>query len=145
MEWKLYYDDQTTFSDEDGSWQDAPAWGVVAIVTADSYVGRIIDSPRRDPEYCDDYYIWPQGKQTPACADFGGLVDMLVREGHMTGVQLVADFTLDELTGWGVKFGRAVDNDRWRELAAWVLADADATFDPGVPTDERPPVPPISG
>lgn len=30
-EWLIYYDDETTFSSEDGTWADAPAYGVQII------------------------------------------------------------------------------------------------------------------
>jgi hypothetical protein len=32
MDWKIYYQDETTYSDEDGSWEDAPADGVICVI-----------------------------------------------------------------------------------------------------------------
>jgi len=34
MKWKIYYDDDSTYSNEDGAWVDAPAHGVVVVVVA---------------------------------------------------------------------------------------------------------------
>lgn len=52
--WRIYYDNGLTFSDEDGTLKEAPAFGVQAIVC--------------DPD------IWHGG-------DFTGLIDYLVRTG----------------------------------------------------------------
>lgn len=35
MDWRIYYSDGTTFSDEDGPWVIAPPKGVVCVVTLD--------------------------------------------------------------------------------------------------------------
>lgn len=32
MRWKIYYDDATTFSSEDGTWEQAPSDGVLFVV-----------------------------------------------------------------------------------------------------------------
>lgn len=40
MKWKIYYDDGSTFSDEDGRVYDAPALGVQVIAQEDPDVGR---------------------------------------------------------------------------------------------------------
>ena len=42
MIWEIYYDDGTTFSDLEGTPQDAPSFGVIAVVSPDETVGRII-------------------------------------------------------------------------------------------------------
>ena len=39
MKWKIYYTDGTTFSNKDGNPEDAPGWGVAAVVQEDSVVG----------------------------------------------------------------------------------------------------------
>lgn len=41
--WKIYYDDDTTFSSEDGSWEEAPLDGVLVIIqTLGKDEGRFI-------------------------------------------------------------------------------------------------------
>lgn len=52
--WRIYYDDGSTFSDEDGTLKDAPAFGVQAVVC--------------DPD------LWGTG-------DFVGLIDYLIKIG----------------------------------------------------------------
>ena len=42
MDWKIYYTDGETFSSEDGTWEDAPADGIVAVVVADEDYGRYV-------------------------------------------------------------------------------------------------------
>ncbi len=32
MAWRIYYDNETTFSSEDGTWSEAPSQGVLAVV-----------------------------------------------------------------------------------------------------------------
>jgi len=54
VRWRVYYGDGSTFSDEDGTLQDAPAFGVQAIVC--------------QPD------LWHSG-------DFVGLIDFLMRKG----------------------------------------------------------------
>jgi len=54
VNWRIYYDDGSTFSNEDGSLQDAPAFGVQAVVC--------------DPD------LWGTG-------DFVGLIDYLIKIG----------------------------------------------------------------
>lgn len=42
MTWKIYYVDDTTFSSDDGKWDDAPANGVVCVVVTDPDYGRYV-------------------------------------------------------------------------------------------------------
>lgn len=42
IQWRVYYEDDSTFSNEDGSPENAPVLGVVCIVLKDPTVGRMI-------------------------------------------------------------------------------------------------------
>lgn len=42
MEWRIYYADGTTFSDQDGAWDDGPLDGVICVVVADPDYGRYV-------------------------------------------------------------------------------------------------------
>lgn len=142
VEWKLYYGDRSTFSNLDGSWGEAPAWGVAAIAIRDQYVGREIDTPRHPG--CGDYYVWTTYSPRPWWVDCGGLMDHLVTVGYMTSDMRVTDVPLDSMLAAGVKFGRTLDNPVWRPLAEWIVADADQTFIEGIGS-ERPGPPALSG
>lgn len=39
LRWKIYYVDGSTFSNQDGSPEDAPGWGVVAVIQEDDVTG----------------------------------------------------------------------------------------------------------
>ena len=140
--WKLYYDDRTTFSNQDGEWLDAPPWGVMAVAVADEYAARTIDKAR--DVGCGDYYIWAKDAPQPWWADCGGLLDHLLRVGVMAVGQSLSDIPVYDLIGAGVKFGRAVDDEKWAAHSRWIVADADETF--GFPRNaRRRPAPAISG
>lgn len=60
IQWRIYYEDGSTFSNEDGTLQEAPAFGVMCVVCE---AGSI-----EHPEH------W-------GCGDFVGLIDYLARSG----------------------------------------------------------------
>lgn len=72
MQWKIYYDNGSTFSDVDGKPHEAPALGVQAVVQADSTVGRQVIQGR-------DFYYFEDGLWNSA--DVFGLWDYLCRPG----------------------------------------------------------------
>lgn len=131
MDWKLYYDDRSTFSSEDGSWLDAPVWGVLGLASPDKWVGREIDTGRPPGLVTDlsgDYYVWAIDAPKPWWVDMGGLMDFLVHKNLMTLDMRLSEVPVQVLIDAGVKFGRSIDNARWRELWPWVVHDADETF-----------------
>jgi hypothetical protein len=75
MNWRIYYDDATTFSDEDGSPEAAPPWGVVAVVTRNPDDPREVTSVH-GPRF--DYFIW-DGREWWGC-DYTGLIDRLAHQ-----------------------------------------------------------------
>lgn len=44
LEWKIYYENLDTYSNEDGPWEDAPGFGLIAVLTLDTtgVVGRFM-------------------------------------------------------------------------------------------------------
>ena len=109
MQWKLYYGDGTTFSDQDGSPADAPAWDVQVIaMAADISIGRRTAS--------NDYYWFEHGQWFGG--DFVGLIDFLARSGV-------------------VKFGRSIPRPKFEILLNKAVLDPDLPMktatEPGEP------------
>lgn len=97
MEWKIYYGDGHTFSDEDGSPKDASPLGVQVIVQSDDEVGRRI-------LHGYDYY-WYEGEWFGG--DVFGLWDFLAR------------------AVGPVRFGRLIPLADFREIYATAQKDPD--------------------
>lgn len=100
--WRLYYDDGSTFSSEDGGPQDAPARGVIAILQPDPDVGHHVVTGF-------DYY-W-------------------IRDGVWFGGDLFGLFDHLITPGWkAVKFGRTTSNAEYRAIVARATADRKAAM-----------------
>lgn len=95
--WRIYYDDGSTFSSNDGPPEDAPALGVICIAQPDPEVGRHIVSGF---DYYWFTYEWWGG-------DLFGLFDYLITPGHKT-----------------VKFGRTVSNTDFSEIVNRAKTDS---------------------
>ena len=111
MRWKIYYDDGTTFSDEDGSLEDAPARGVQAIVCKDERLGWVVETG------CD-YYVWKDGRFY--ARDIFGLFDFLIDSGL-------------------VKFGRTITSMEYNQVFQRALEDAAFARKGGYDRRERKP------
>jgi hypothetical protein len=78
MDWRIYYSDGATFSDEDGPPEAAEGLGVLLIVQWDDELKRTEilhgDGPR-----VVDWYWWEGGVWL--CGDFSGMVQHLVGPG----------------------------------------------------------------
>jgi hypothetical protein len=148
--WCLYYTNQSTFTDNDGAWLEAPAWKIAALAIRNPLGGRWIDGLAegfaRDGGVvgCGDYYIWLNDSDHPWRVDCGGLFDYLIDEGVMHTGGTLEQISPDVLIGAGVKFGRNVNDGDWPSLAEWIVADADERFGKGT-NAARKPAPPISG
>jgi len=97
VDWEIYYNDESTFSDEDGGPGDAPGSGVVAIVCKDSLHEWVIVSR-------EDYYIYRHNEGEWYGVDINGLWDYLNTGGNSH-----------------VKFGRTIatkEFQRIHEIAA---------------------------
>jgi hypothetical protein len=99
LNWKIYYDNGNTYSDGDGSVEDAPGLGVLGISIADSIVGRHLVSRR-------DYYWYDLGRWFGG--DVFGLWDYLQRPGFKK-----------------VIFGRSTTNEDWNTALKRMLEDPD--------------------
>ncbi|OGS01551.1 MAG: hypothetical protein A2V88_02690 [Elusimicrobia bacterium RBG_16_66_12] len=80
MRWKIYYDDRTTFSSEDGRWSDAPTDGVLFVV--------VWDERGKTPYSGADYY-YMEGDQLCSTHDLGPLLRKLgiVKFGRWTSIR----------------------------------------------------------
>ena len=103
--WRIYYTDDTTFSELDGNPKDAPGLGVVCIVQLDPDTGRSIVSR-------NDWYCYRLDSGTWWGHDLFGLLDQLTndRPGHVHAV----------------KAGRTVSSPDFQRIYA--LADTDTDF-----------------
>jgi hypothetical protein len=96
MEWQIFYDDDSTFSSEDGGPEAAPCRGVIAIVCRDPGAGFLVCSRF-------DFYHWREDGWYGG--EFVGLIDYLFEPGWKT-----------------VKFGRTIDNQKFQEIHARAAA-----------------------
>lgn len=119
MRWRLYYDDGSTFDNDDGAWNDAPHLGVITLVTEDPDVGRELDHGARG-----EFYAWWPEASKPWGFDRIGILDYLQEIGFETSTHL-ADLSLDEWRDAGVKLGRSVDNKVFRAVIAAATSDPD--------------------
>lgn len=70
--WRVYYDDGSSFSSEDGPPEQAPRSGVQLIAVSDINCGKLL-------WHGSDYYCWQEGEWVPRC-DMG-LQDYLDQPG----------------------------------------------------------------
>lgn len=118
--WKLYYGDRTIFSSEDGDWSDAPYLNVAGLAVPDAITERQIVT--------GDFYVFPPYTEQPYSPELMGLLDYLQLSGFASTSSTLADLSLDDMERFGVKLGRMYDNDAWRDLWDWMVADADAVW-----------------
>lgn len=72
MNWKIFYGDGSTFSDQDGLCRDAPATNIQVIAQANPTVGRELLSGK-------DFYFQLRGEWIGT--DLPGLLDHLMEDG----------------------------------------------------------------
>ena len=120
LRWKLYYGDGDTFSDADGSWEDAPARDVQALVIEHEDVGYEVNEGSDGTIH---NYIWWPGQPHPWGTDHYGTLDYLVAVGALAPDEPVDTLSMADLVEAGVKVGRSISSDRWREVIAAARAD----------------------
>ena len=126
--WRIYYGDGTTAEgDTQAGWDAAPALGVQAVVAADELPLSDVRSIGRAVYFGMPFYIWLYRGATPIACDVIGLLDNLVQRGLATLDSRIADFSLNDLAGFGVKTGRSISADLFDQI---LVA---ATHDPGFP------------
>ena len=74
IKWQIYYDDGSTFSDEDGLPAEAPGHGIQIIAEADPVVGLQLQSGKD---------FWIRRNDRWIGVDLVGLLDHLVSTGHV--------------------------------------------------------------
>ena len=100
MDWKIYYADGSTFSDEDGDWNGAPADGVCCVVVRDEDYGRFVLNGL-------NFYYMPQG-------------------GRPTDVSHTSDINpqLRAQAPW-LKHGVGSSREQWKEVLLRACKDED--------------------
>ena len=100
MDWRIYYDDGSTFDSSQGEPEDAPGFGIALIVAQNSQVGRVLLQGF-------DFVYW-NGTNWAGC-DFFGLVDRLAHR----------------LPTRAVSVGRMIETHIWGEIYERAKADPD--------------------
>lgn len=121
IDWKLYFDDDTTWTNEDGAWEDAPKLGVVVLVIRDpsGQWGRWVHSgyqPPTDYPKGNDYYVKHPAENEPYATDKEGLGLFLKRQGAAEAC---------------VKYGAMVPYKKWTAIQDKAVHDPD--FPRGTP------------
>jgi hypothetical protein len=102
LKWRIYYDDYTTFSSDDGTPLEAPPFGVIAIPFPNTDTGRGI-------VHYHDWYFWHLRDLRWWGSDIHGLLDLLLHNAPITAI----------------KQGRSVSNTVFARIYARALADPD--------------------
>ena len=74
MKWRIYYEDNSTFSNTDGEPWDAPTSGVLVVGCDNDEVGRVL-------VYGQSYYFWWEEHKQWWAGNIIGLFDYLNRPG----------------------------------------------------------------
>jgi hypothetical protein len=110
FQWRIYYDNGTTFDDQDGSPEDAPAHGLIAIVQRNDEVGRTVTNGW-------DYYYYntdPKGEGWWGC-EIHGLLDRLFHNLPVSAVKQGRTATTDV---WHSVFQKAIDDPDFPKKSA---------------------------
>lgn len=113
MEWRIYYDDKSTFDSSMGEPKDAPSHGVLIVTVKDQDHGRLVLNGW-DWYYHDGKEWWG--------ADVHGLLDRL----------------LHNLPTHAVKQGRMCPSDVWRDMLDQAVKDPDFPIKSAKHKRERP-------
>lgn len=99
MDWSIYYDDGSIWSSENGSVEETPGLGVVAVLLKPEGSPMIVVG--------HDFYCWHEDQQRWWGADQSGVWDYLHRPGWKK-----------------VLFGRTVSNEQYGRIHAQAMRDA---------------------
>lgn len=117
MRWKIYYADGSTFSWSNGSWEQAPRWAVLFLLTEDRQHGRYVD-------FGHDFYIWWPGAEKPWGVDMIGLIDYLRQTEDEQAHLRLCEIDWERLPG--VKYGRLIGRAEFEKMHT--LANNDPDF-----------------
>lgn len=108
MNWQIWYTDHSTFTSDDGEWEDAPNRGVAVLATAHPGHHWTLHQGF-------DFYVWWPAQPEPWGCDLFGLWDYLidVDEATYAGKPLAAH---DPDTLPGVKYGRTMTDEAWHDF-----------------------------
>ena len=116
MDWKLYYDDDSTYV---GVWEDAPTHGVICCVVRDETEvwGRFVNSgyaPQREREGTNEFYVkYPDSNQPIATRSLAPFKDRM--ETLFPSVD----------PAMCIKFGRQTDQLHWQDIMNLACDDTD--------------------
>ena len=96
MDWLILYGDFSTFSSDEGAWEDAPGRDVQAVIFRDPALGWTIRHGGQGNSPCDFFRLDEDG--TPVGMDQAGMIDHVV---HELGV---------------VKQGRMLSSGEWQDI-----------------------------
>lgn len=147
VEWRIYYDDDTTYDNLQGSWEDAPRDGVIVVVvrSTDGVWGRYCFSgfspwqrEANPHEFCqaahkqgtNEFYVKFPDTQPFACWDLRPTLRKLGLIGEYDAYDMEQQYALAAKIPQ-VKFGRYVSQDKWQELVRRASTDKD--FPVGTP------------
>ena len=119
MKWRIYYGDGSTFSNQDGTPEDAPIANVQVIVQPHLMSGRYWQT------MCDYYVYWSDHW---VGTDIAGVLDFLVDSGLLQwGSEIDAAVIVQRAVNTGlVKLGRTLEKKRY--YAILKQANADPNF-----------------
>lgn len=115
IDWRIYYADASTFSSDDGSAHEAPAFGVQAICQRDADVGL-------ETLHAFDYYLYMDGRWNGLCGH-DGLVDQL--SAHAPDIE-------------ALKAGRQIPRQQYQDIMRRALHDPDFPRKSATHRGERP-------
>jgi hypothetical protein len=99
-EWIIFYDDESTFSSDDGGPGDAPGDGVIVVAVSDIGTGRVL-------WHSADFYCWHRENEWVPHNQRG--LDRYLADEREPGIFVA---------------GYSVPNARWQKVYAQALADA---------------------
>lgn len=105
MEWRVYYDDGSTFDSSQGLPHEAPSWGFICAIAYDQDRSRYIMQGW-------DFYRWDKDTAQWWGMDLVGFIDSSARNEN-----------------YAVKIGRTVSKKRWGEIMTKAHEDADFPID----------------
>jgi hypothetical protein len=114
-DWRIYYDDESTYDSDDGPPESAPPYGVLAIVFADRDHGRMVMNGW-------DWYFYHGTEENWWGADIHGLLDQL----------------LHNLPVRALKQGRNAPAKVWKETLQRAMVDPDFPLKSATSKRERP-------
>lgn len=114
-DWKIYYEDGSTFDNTQGLPEDAPSFGVLCVVFPDEEVGRMV-------MHGWDWFYYHKEDQNWWGADIHGLLDCLLHNKPMKAV----------------KQGRNTNADNYKKILNFAIDDPDFSVKSGEVKRERP-------